>query len=142
MQEKQKKCHIRLLSTAPPLPQKRKQNYAQSFGKFFAYCSFPKNSGNVTQNLRKTLTVYTKLSVSQCWAKNARKEKNATQDCFQVNLFYVKCKKKTKIHATFKVKFTAKKQKMRISPHFLQLIENYFVFFCTQKVCTAFCRVS
>lgn len=40
-------------------------------------------------------------------------------------------------------KIYLKMQKMRISPHFLQLIENYFVlFFCTQKVYTAFCRVS
>ena len=50
---KAKKCHIRLLSTAPPLPQKRKQNYAQSFGKFFVCCSFPKNSVNVTQKFAK-----------------------------------------------------------------------------------------
>ena len=40
-------------------------------------------------------------------------------------------------------KIYRKMQKMRISPHFLQLIENDFVlFFCMQKVCTAFCRVS
>ena len=39
-------------------------------------------------------------------------------------------------------KIYRKMQKMRISPHFLQLIENYFVFFCMQKVYTAFCRVS
>lgn len=90
----------------------------------------------------KRLTGYKKLQGGNIALKNARKAKNTTQNCFQVNLFYVKCKK-TKIHATFKVKFTAKKQKMRISPHFLQLIENYFVlFFCTQKVYTAFCRVS
>lgn len=38
------------------------------------------------------------------------KQKNATQNCFQVNLFYVKCKK-TKIYSTFKVKFTAKCKK-------------------------------
>lgn len=42
--------------------------------------------------------------------KMQEKQKNTTQDCFQVNLFYVKCKK-TKIHATFKVKFTAKCKK-------------------------------
>ena len=53
MQEKQKMQHTRLLSTAPPLPQKRKQNYAQSFGKFFVCCSFPKNSVNVTQKFAK-----------------------------------------------------------------------------------------
>lgn len=40
-------------------------------------------------------------------------------------------------------KIYRKMQKMRISPHFLQLIENDFVlFFCMQKVYTAFCRVS
>ena len=40
-------------------------------------------------------------------------------------------------------KIFRKMQKMRISPHFLQLIENDFVlFFCMQKVYTAFCRVS
>ena len=60
MQEKQKMQHTRLLSTAPPLPQKRKQNCAQSFGKFFAYCSFPKNSVNVTQKFAKHASQFTK----------------------------------------------------------------------------------
>ena len=54
MQEKQKMQHTRLLSTAPPLPQKRNQNYAHSFGKFFVCCSFPKNSVKVTQKFAKT----------------------------------------------------------------------------------------
>ena len=42
--------------------------------------------------------------------KMQEKQKNTTQNCFQVNLFYVKCKK-TKIYSTFKVKFTAKCKK-------------------------------
>ena len=80
--KKSKKHHTKLLSTAPPLPQKRKQNYAQSFGKFFAYCSFPKNSGNVTQNLRKTPDRLQKIAKWQRWAKNARKAKKRPQNCF------------------------------------------------------------
>lgn len=46
---KSKKISHKTACNRTPLPQKRKQNYAQSFGKFFAYCSFPKNSANVTQ---------------------------------------------------------------------------------------------
>ena len=42
--------------------------------------------------------------------KCKKSKKCNTQDCFQVNLFYVKCKK-TKIYSTFKVKFTAKCKK-------------------------------
>lgn len=51
------------------------------------------------------------------------KQKNATQDCFQVNLFYVKCKKNENIR-NLQGKIYRKMQKMRISPHFLQLIER------------------
>lgn len=110
MQEKQKNVTQNCLQSHPHYPKRENKTTHRSFGKFFVCCSFPKNSGNATQNLRKTLTVYTKLSVSQRWTKNARKAKNTIQDCFQVNLFYVKCKK-TKIYSTFKVKFTAKCKK-------------------------------
>lgn len=58
----------------------------------------------------KRLTGYKKLQGGNIALKNARKAKNTTQNCFQVNLFYVKCKK-TKIYSTFKVKFTAKCKK-------------------------------
>ena len=50
---KAKKMPHKTACNRTPLPQKRKQNYAQSFGKFFAYCSFPKNSVNVTQKFAK-----------------------------------------------------------------------------------------
>jgi len=53
MQEKQKNATHKTAFNRTPLPQKRKQNYAHSFGKFFAYCSFPKNSVNVTQKFAK-----------------------------------------------------------------------------------------
>ena len=39
--KKSKKCHTRLLSTAPPLPQKRKQNHAQKFRQIFCLLQFP-----------------------------------------------------------------------------------------------------
>lgn len=42
--KKSKKHHTRLLSTAPPLPQKRKQNYAQKFRQIFRLLQFPENS--------------------------------------------------------------------------------------------------
>lgn len=58
----------------------------------------------------KRLTGYKKLQGGNIALKNARKAKNTTQNCFQVNLFYVKCKK-TKIYSTFKVKFTSKCKK-------------------------------
>ena len=71
----------------------------------------------------KRLTGYNKLQGGNVGQKNARKEKNATQDCFQVNLFYVKCKKNENIR-NLQGKIYRKMQKMRISPHFLQLIER------------------
>lgn len=72
----------------------------------------------------KRLTGYKKLQGGNIALKNARKAKNTTQDCFQPNMFYVKCKK-TKIHATFKVKFTAKCKKcgfLRIFCNCLKMI--------------------
>lgn len=79
-----------------------------------------------TKICEKRLTGYKKLQNGNVRRKNARKaKKNATQDCFQVNLFYVKCKKKTKIYATFKVKFTAKCKKcgfLRIFCNCLKMI--------------------
>ena len=84
MQEKQKKCHIRLLSTAPPLPQKRKQNTHRSFGKFFAYCSFPKNSVNVTQKFAKTSDRLHKVdSLATLGEKMQEKQKTPHKTAFK-----------------------------------------------------------
>lgn len=55
--------------------------------------------------------------------KMQEKQKNTTQNCFQVNLFYVKCKKNENTR-NLQGKIYRKMQKMRISPHFLQLIER------------------
>ena len=63
------------------------------------------------KNLRKTPDRLQKIARWQHCTKKCKKSKKCnTQDCFQVNLFYVKCKK-TKIYSTFKVKFTAKCKK-------------------------------
>ena len=126
MQEKQKKCHIRLLLSkfAPPLPQKRKQNTHRSFGKFFAYCSFPKNSVNVTQKIcEKRLTGYKKLQNGNVRRKNARKAKK-TPTRLLLSKTVRREKKENENVRNLQGKIYRKMQKMRISPHFLQLIER------------------